>query len=43
MINRLPGTTIDIAVPNAKAARDVLSNVFLSGGLMMSQVRLDRT
>ena len=38
MINRLPGTTIDLAVPNANAARDVLSNVFLSGGLMMSQV-----
>lgn len=38
MIDRLPGTTIEIAVPNAKAARDILSNVFLSGGLMMSQV-----
>ncbi len=38
MINRLPGTTIEIAVPNAKAARDIFNNIFLSGGLMMSQV-----
>lgn len=38
MINRLPGTTVDIAVPNAKAARELLDNAFLCGGLMMSQV-----
>ena len=38
MIDRLPGTTIDIAVPNAETARDVLGNAFICGGLMMSQV-----
>ncbi len=38
MINRLPGTTIEIAVPNAETAKEVLDNVFICGGLMMSQV-----
>ncbi len=38
MIDRLPGTTIEIAVPNAETAKDVLDNVFICGGLMMSQV-----
>ncbi len=38
MINRLPGTTIEIAVPNKEAAKDVLDNVFMCGGLMMGQV-----
>ncbi len=38
MIDRLPGTTIEIAVPSAAAAKDILDNVFICGGLMMSQV-----
>ena len=38
MIDRLPGTTIEIAVPNADVAREILSNAFICGGLMMSQV-----
>ena len=38
MIDRLPGTTIEIAVPNADVAREVLGNAFICGGLMMSQV-----
>lgn len=38
MIDRLPGTTIDIAIPNAEAAKDILDNAFICGGLMMSQV-----
>ncbi len=38
MIDRLPGTTIEIAVPNADTAKDILDNVFICGGLMMSQV-----
>ena len=38
MIDRLPGTTVEIAVPNAEVAKDILDNAFLCGGLMMSQV-----
>ena len=38
MIYRLPGTTVEIAVPNAEVAKDILDNAFLCGGLMMSQV-----
>ena len=38
MIDRLPGTTVEIAVQNADVAKDVLDNAFLCGGLMMSQV-----
>lgn len=38
MIDRLPGTTIEIAVPNAEAASEILENAFICGGLMMSQV-----
>ena len=38
MIDRLPGTTIEIAVPNAEAAKSFLDNAFICGGLMMSQV-----
>ena len=38
MIDRLPGTTVEIAVQNAAVAKDVLDNAFLCGGLMMSQV-----
>ncbi len=38
MIDRLPGTTIEIAVSNAEAARAFLDNAFTCGGLMMSQV-----
>ncbi len=38
MIDRLPGTTIEIAVPNAEAAKDILDNAFICGGLMMGQV-----
>ena len=38
MIDRLPGTTVEIAVQNAEVAKDVLDNAFLCGGLMMSQV-----
>ncbi len=38
MIDRLPGTTIEIAVPNADAAKEMLDNIFICGGLMMNQV-----
>ncbi len=38
MIDRLPGTTIEIAVPNAEAAKSFLDNAFICGGLMVSQV-----
>ncbi len=38
MIDRLPGTTIEIAVSNADGARSFLDNAFVCGGLMMSQV-----
>ncbi|MBR6562527.1 MAG: DUF1836 domain-containing protein [Clostridia bacterium] len=38
MINKLPGTTIEVAVPNASVAKEILDNAFICGGLMMSQV-----
>lgn len=38
MIDRLPGTTIEVDVSDAKLARDILDNAFICGGLMMSQV-----
>ncbi len=38
MINKLPGTTIDLGVSNAAEARNFLDNAFVCGGLMMSQV-----
>ncbi len=38
MIDRLPGTSIEIEVPHADAAKDILGNAFICGGLMMSQV-----
>ncbi len=38
MLNRLPGTTIEIAVSNADAAKEMLDNAFICGGLMMNQV-----
>ena len=38
MINRLPGTTIEIAVSDAAEAKSVLDNIFMCGGLTLSQV-----
>ncbi len=38
MIKNLPGTTIEMTVPNAAAAKEVLDNAFICGGLMMNQV-----
>lgn len=38
MIDRLPGTTIEISVSDALGAKEVLSNIFMCGGLMLSQV-----
>ena len=38
MIKILPGTTIEMDVPNATVAKDFLDNAFLCGGLMMNQV-----
>lgn len=38
MIDRLPGTTIEIAVSSAEDAKNFLDNAFVCGGLMMSQV-----
>ncbi|MBR0231796.1 MAG: DUF1836 domain-containing protein [Clostridia bacterium] len=38
MIRRLPGTTIEIPVQNGDSARKLLDNVFMAGGLVLSQV-----
>jgi DNA-binding transcriptional MerR regulator len=38
MIDRLPGTTIETGVLSADGAKDILDNIFICGGLMMSQV-----
>ena len=38
MINRLPGTTIEISVSGAEDAKVFLDNAFICEGLMMSQV-----
>ena len=38
MIEKLPGTTIEMEVPNADIAKDILDHAFIGGGLMMSQV-----
>ena len=38
MINRLPGTTVEISVGGAEDAKVFLDNAFLCNGLMMSQV-----
>lgn len=38
MINKLPGTTIELAVTDAETAQSFLDNAFVCGGLMMSQV-----
>ncbi len=38
MINRLPGTTVEISVGGAEDAKVFLDNAFLCDGLMMSQV-----
>ena len=38
MINRLPGTTIEISVSGAEDAKVFLDNAFMCEGLMMSQV-----
>ena len=38
MINRLPGTTIEIAVSDTAEAKSVLDNIFMCGGLTLSQV-----
>ena len=38
MINKLPGTTLEVSVDGANAAKEILDNAFICGGLMMSQV-----
>lgn len=38
MIKKLPGTTIELEVGTWSAADEVLKSLFLSGGLMLSQV-----
>jgi len=38
MINKLPGTTVEIGVSNVMEAGNFLDNAFACGGLMMSQV-----
>ena len=38
MINKLPGTTVELVVSDATDAKTFLDNVFACGGLMMSQV-----
>ena len=38
MIDKLPGTTIELAVADAETAKSFLDNAFVCGGLMMSQV-----
>ena len=45
MIDRLPGTTVEIAVPNAEVAKDILDNAFLCGGLLcvIGQIFIDKT
>ena len=35
---KLPGTTIEVSAPSANAAREILGNVFMTGGLVLSQV-----
>lgn len=38
MIRKLPGTTIEAANRNAESARELLDNIFMAGGLVLSQV-----
>lgn len=38
MIDKLPGTTVELAVADAETAKNFLDNAFVCGGLMMSQV-----
>ena len=38
MVRRLPGTTIEISVRSGESARKLLDNVFMAGGLVLSQV-----
>lgn len=38
MVRHLPGTTIEVSQPNAAAANEILTNIFMAGGLVLSQV-----
>jgi len=38
MVNTLPGTTIEIDVSDAAEVKNVLNNIFMCGGLTLSQV-----
>ena len=38
MVRRLPGTTIEVSLQSADSARKLLDNVFMAGGLVLSQV-----
>lgn len=38
MVQRLPGTTIEISVNGATSARELLDSIFMAGGLVLSQV-----
>ena len=38
MVNTLPGTTIEIDVSDAAEVKNVLDNIFMCGGLTLSQV-----
>ena len=38
MIRKLPGTTIEASLQNSASARELLDNVFMAGGLVLSQV-----
>ena len=38
MVQHLPGTTIEVSDPNAAAADEILTNIFMAGGLVLSQV-----
>ncbi|MBO4453419.1 MAG: DUF1836 domain-containing protein [Clostridia bacterium] len=38
MLRKLPGTTVEMAVKNAAGASEVLDNIFMAGGLVLSQV-----
>ena len=38
MVNKLPGTTIEISLQGADSARELLDGIFMAGGLVLSQV-----
>ena len=38
MLKTLPGATVEVDISNPQAADDILSSLFLTGGLMLSQV-----